>query len=421
MYSEKQIEQAYQQASEQYAKWNVDTDEVLKQLKDVSISMHCWQGDDVSGFEDPNGQLTGGIQATGNYPGKARTPEELRADLEKAFSLIPGKHRLNLHAIYLETDGKKVERDEIEPEHFKNWVEWAKNMGIGLDFNPTIFSHPKAADGFTLSHPEQKIREFWIEHCKRSRKIGEYFGKELGTPAVTNIWIPDGYKDLPVDRLGPRQRLKDSLDEIFAEGIDRKYNLDAVESKLFGIGSESYVVGSHEFYLGYALKNDTLLCLDAGHFHPTEVISNKISSCLLFLDELLLHVSRPMRWDSDHVVILDDELKAIAQEIVRPGFLDRVHIGLDFFDASINRISAWVIGTRNMLKSLLMAMLEPTDKLKSYELEGDYTSRLALLEELKTYPWSAVWNYYCYQQGVAVGENWLDEVKSYEEKVLRNR
>lgn len=421
LFNQKQIEKSYQIAKELYAQWDIDVDRILEEIKDISISIHCWQGDDVSGFENPDGQLTGGIQATGNYPGKARTPEELRADLERALLLLPGRHRLNLHANYLETDGKKVDRNEIEPEHYKEWVDWAKETKIGLDFNPTLFSHPLADDGFTLSHPDPKVRNFWIEHCQRSRKIGEYFGKELGTPAVTNIWIPDGYKDIPVDRLGPRQRLKDSLDKILAEDIDKKYNLDAVESKLFGIGSESYVVGSHEFYLAYALNNNILLCLDSGHFHPTEVISNKISSCLLFMDELLLHVSRPVRWDSDHVVILDDELKSIAQEIVRPGFLDRVHIGLDFFDASINRVAAWVIGIRNMLKALLTAMLEPTNKLLSYELEGDYTSRLALLEEFKSYPWQAVWNYYCYQKGVPVREEWVSEVKEYEKEILKDR
>ncbi|MDK2799053.1 MAG: L-rhamnose isomerase [Clostridiales bacterium] len=419
--TENQIEKAYEIAKEQYGVWGIDVDEVLKKLEKVAISLHCWQGDDVKGFENPDGDLTGGIQATGNYPGKARTAEELRADLDKAFSFIPGKHRVNLHAIYLETDGQKVERDEIEPKHFENWVVWAKERGLGLDFNPTIFSHPKADDGFTLSHPNKEIRDFWIRHCKRARKIGEYFGKELGTPAVTNIWIPDGYKDIPVDRLGPRKRLQESLDEILSEKIDKNYNLDAVESKLFGIGSESYVVGSHEFYMGYSMKNNVLLCLDAGHFHPTEVISNKISSCLLYLDELLLHVSRPVRWDSDHVVIFDDELQAIAQEIVRHNYIDRVHIGLDFFDASINRIAAWVIGMRNMLKALLMAMVEPTDKLKAYELEGDLTSRLALLEEFKAYPWQAVWNYYCYKQNVPVGEAWLKDVKKYEAEVLLKR
>ncbi|MFP4016523.1 MAG: L-rhamnose isomerase [Halanaerobiales bacterium] len=421
MYSDRLIEEGYQLASEMYKKLNVDIDKLLEELKQVSISVHCWQGDDVSGFEDLDADLTGGIQATGNYPGKARTADQLRADLDKALSLIPGKHRLNLHAIYLETEDKKVDRDEIEPVYFQNWVEWARKNDLGLDFNPTLFSHPKAVDGFTLSHSDKQIRDFWIEHCKRSRKIGEYFGRELGSPAVTNIWIPDGYKDIPIDRLGPRQRLKDSLDEIFTENIDNKYNLDAVESKLFGIGSESYVVGSHEFYLGYALKNNKLICLDNGHFHPTEYISSKISSCLLYLDQLLLHVSRPVRWDSDHVVILDDELKAVAQEVIRSGFLDRIHIGLDFFDASISRVAAWVIGTRNMLKALLIAMLEPVELLKEYELDGDYTSRLALLEELKTYPWQAVWNYYCLQNNVPIGESWLEEVREYEKRILSQR
>jgi len=421
MFNEKYIEDSYKLAKDIYAEWGVDVEKAMDRLAKISISMHCWQGDDVKGFENPEGELTGGIQTTGNYPGRARTAEELRNDLDQAFSLIPGKHKLNLHAIYLENEGEFVDRDEIEPKHFKNWVEWAKEKGIGLDFNPTLFSHEKADDGFTLTHPDKEIRDFWIEHCKRSRKIGEYFGKELGQTAVTNIWIPDGFKDNPVDRFGPRKRLKEALDEITAEKIDPKYNLDAVESKLFGIGSESYVAGSHEFYLGYAMQNDPILCMDAGHYHPTEVVSNKISAVMPFLDEILLHVSRPVRWDSDHVIILDDELQAIAEEIVRPGFEDRVHIGLDFFDASINRVAAWVIGTRNMLKALLKAMLEPTEKLKEMELEGDYTSRLALTEEFKTYPWQAVWNYYCYQNDIPVSNDYLDQIWKYEEKTLNNR
>jgi L-rhamnose isomerase len=417
----KRIEDYYKLAKEKYAELGIDTEAVLKQLDSIPVSMHCWQGDDVKGFENPDGELTGGIQATGNHPGKARTPEELRADLEKAFSLIPGKKRVNLHAIYLETKGETVDRDQIEPKHFENWVNWAKKNQLGLDFNPTIFSHPKASDGLTLSHPDEEIRNFWIEHVKRSRKISEYFGKELGTPSVMNIWIPDGFKDIPADRLGPRQRLKESLDKALTEKIDKKYHLDAVESKVFGIGSESYVVGSHEFYMGYAVQNNLLLCLDAGHFHPTETISNKISSISLFADEILLHVSRPVRWDSDHVVILDDELMAIAQEIVRGNLLDRVHIGLDFFDASINRIAAWTIGTRNMLKALLMALLEPSDELQKAEVEFDFTTRLAMLEELKSYPWQAVWDYYCYTKGVPTGMEWLKEVKQYEKIVLANR
>jgi L-rhamnose isomerase len=417
----KRIEEYYKLAKEKYAEFGIDTEEVLKNLDSIPVSMHCWQGDDVSGFENPEGQLTGGILATGNYPGKASTPEELRADIEKAISLIPGKKRLNLHAIYLETDGEKVDRDEIEPKHFENWVQWAKKNELGLDFNPTLFSHPKAGDGLTLSHPDKEIRDFWIEHVKRSRKISEYFGKELGTPSVMNIWIPDGFKDIPADRLGPRQRLKDSLDKALNEKIDRKYHIDAVESKVFGIGSESYVVGSHEFYMGYSMQNNLALCLDAGHFHPTETISNKISSISLFVDEILLHVSRPVRWDSDHVVILDDELMAIAQEIIRGNLLDRVHIGLDFFDASINRIAAWTIGTRNMMKALLMALLEPSEELQKAEIEFDLTTRLAMLEELKSYPWQAIWDYYCYIKGVSTGMEWLKEVKEYEKTVLLER
>lgn len=418
---EKQILDSYLLAKEKYSKLGIDVDKVLENLEKVSISLHCWQGDDVSGFENPDGQLTGGIQATGNYLGKARNAEELRSDLDKALSLIPGTHRLNLHAIYLENNGEKVDRNEIQPKHFENWVKWAKEKGMGLDFNPTCFSHPLSADGFTLSHPDEKIRKFWIDHVKASRKIGEYFGKELGKTCITNIWIPDGYKDIPVDRLSPRARLKESLDEIFSGNIDPAYNRDAIESKVFGIGSESYVVGSNEFYLGYAVKNNKMVCLDAGHFHPTEVISDKLSSVLLYTDEVLLHVSRPVRWDSDHVVILNDELRSIAEELVRHNFLPRTFIGLDFFDASINRIAAWVIGTRNMIKALLIAMLEPYAQLQRIELDGDWTSRLALMEELKTYPAGAIWDYYCMKQNVPVGEEWLKEVKTYEKEVLSAR
>jgi L-rhamnose isomerase len=412
---------SYLAAKEKYSELGINTDEVLSKLEKIAISIHCWQGDDVAGFENPEGQLTGGIQATGNYMGKAKTPQQLRSDIDKAITLIPGKHRLNLHSIYAETNGEKVERNKLKPEHFQNWVKWAKEKEMGLDFNPSCFSHPLSSDGLTLSHPDKAIRDFWIEHCKASRKIAEHFGKELGTPCVTNFWIPDGYKDIPVDRLAPRKRLKESLDEIFSEEISTEYNLDAVESKVFGIGSESYVVGSHEFYMGYAMKNNKLVCLDAGHFHPTEVISDKISSILTFSDELLLHVSRPVRWDSDHVVILNDELKNIAEEIVRGNFTNRTHIGLDFFDASINRVAAWVIGTRNMIKALLLAMLEPTDELRKIETSGDLTSRLALLEELKTYPFGAVWDYYCMKLGVPVGKDWLQEVKKYEVEVLSKR
>lgn len=415
------ITKSYDLAKEYYEEWGIDVETVLKQLHSIPISIHCWQGDDVTGFENPDAVLTGGIQATGNYPGKARTPEELRMDIDKALSLIPGESRLNLHALYAETNGEKVERDELKPEHFKNWVEWAKEKNIGLDFNPSCFSHEKSDEGFTLAHPDEEIRQFWIRHCIAARKIAEYFGKELGSPAVTNLWIPDGYKDVPVDRTVPRQRLKDSLDQIFAVEIDNKYNLDAIESKVFGIGSESYVVGSNEFYMGYATQNKKLLCLDAGHFHPTEVISDKISAVMQFVDEILLHVSRPVRWDSDHVVILNDELIAIAQELVRGNYLDRTHIGLDFFDASINRIAAWVIGTRNMRKALLMALLEPTAHLKELEVKGDYTSRLALLEEMKTAPFNSVWDYYLMKNDMAVGKDWLEEVKQYEAEVLSTR
>ena len=362
------LRQGYQIAKERYAQFGVDVDAVLEKLAVIPISLHCWQGDDVGGFETAGAQLSGGgIQATGNYPGKARTIAELRADIEKALSLIPGKHRLNLHACYLDNGGRFVDRNEIEPRHFQGWIDWAKANGLGMDFNPTYFSHPKAADGFTLSHPDKAIRDFWIEHGIACRKIGAEMGRQLGTATVTNFWMPDGYKDIPADRMAPRERLIESLDQIFAEPIDPKFHLDAVEAKLFGIGAESYTVGSHEFYLGYAVSRQKLLTLDSGHFHPTEVISDKISSVLMFCPGLLLHVSRPVRWDSDHVVILDDELQAIAKELVRSGKLNNIHIGLDYFDASINRVAAWVIGTRNMLKALLIALLEPASALRQAE------------------------------------------------------
>ncbi|MBB6672790.1 L-rhamnose isomerase [Cohnella nanjingensis] len=414
------VKRNYEAAKAQYAEHGIDVDQSLKQLAQIKISMHCWQGDDVRGFLNRDQDLTGGISVTGNYPGAARTPAELRADLEKALSLIPGKHKVNLHAIYVDTD-EKVELDRLEPKHFRRWVDWAKEQGLGLDFNPTCFSHEKSSDGFTLSHPDPEIRRFWIDHCKASRKISAYFGEQLGQTCVTNVWVPDGFKDTPVDRMAPRQRLKESLDEIFAEELNPAYHLDAVESKLFGIGSEAYVVGSHEFYMGYGIRNNKLICLDAGHFHPTEVISNKLSSLALFADGILLHVSRPMRWDSDHVVVMDDELLAIGQELVRGDLLGKTHIGLDFFDASINRVAAWVIGTRNTIKALLRAMLEPVDLLRKAELEGDYTTRLAIAEEFKSYPFGAVWDYYCEQQGVPVREQWLAEVKAYEQEVLLKR
>ncbi len=411
------IEKAYEQARQRYAELGVDTEAAMKRLSSTAISLHCWQGDDVGGFEKTEEGLSGGgIMATGAYPGKARTADELRMDLEKALSLIPGKHRLNLHAMYAEAKGK-VERNELNAEHFTAWIDWAKANGLGMDFNGTFFSHPKAESGFTLSSADDRVRRFWVEHGIVCRKIGAAMGKQLGTACVTNLWIPDGYKDIPVDRKGPRERLKKSLDEIFAEPMDRSCLLDSVESKLFGIGSESYVVGSHEFYMGYAIENKILLCLDTGHFHPTEVVSDKISSVLTFFDEILLHVSRGVRWDSDHVVILSDELRAIAEQLIRGDYLQRVHIGLDFFDASINRIAAWVIGTRCMLKALLIALLEPTDKLRQMEINGDYTSRLAMLEELKTMPFGAVWDYYCTKQDVPPGPDWLKDVRDYENKV----
>ncbi len=416
----KEIEKTYELAKQRYAELGVDTEKAMEKLSSIAISLHCWQGDDVGGFDKAQETLGGGIMATGAYPGKARTADELRTDLEKTLSLIPGKHRLNLHAMYAETKGK-VERNELSPEHFTTWIDWAKANGLGMDFNGSFFSHPRAETGFTLSSADEQVRSFWVEHGIVCRKIGAAMGKQLGTPCVTNVWIPDGYKDVPVDRKAPRLRLKQSLDEIFAEPMDKSFNLDAVESKLFGIGSESYVVGSHEFYLSYALENKTLLCLDAGHFHPTEVISDKISSVLTFLDEILLHVSRGVRWDSDHVVILSDELRAIAQQIVRGDYLQRVHIGLDFFDASINRIAAWVIGTRCMIKALLIALLEPVQMLREIELADNYTERLAMLEELKTMPFGAVWDYYCRKMEVPPAQTWLDEVKVYEKDVLAKR
>ena len=418
--SESQIQSAYGLAKERYGAIDVDTEKALAKLKKISISLHCWQGDDVGGFENPGGELTGGIAATGNYPGKARTAEELRKDLDVVYGLLPGSHRLNLHAIYLEAD-KKVERNAIEPRHFSAWKDWAKANDHGLDFNPTCFSHPKSADGFTLAHRDAGIRGFWVEHCIACRKIGEYFGKELGTPAVTNIWIPDGIKDSPADRQTPRRLLLESLDLILADKIDPRYNLDSVEPKLFGIGSESYVVGSMEFYSAYALSRKILLTLDSGHFHPTETIADKISSLLIFLDQLLLHVSRGVRWDSDHIVTFNDDLQAITQEIVRNNALDRIHIGLDYFDGSINRVAAWTIGARNTLRALLNALLEPFDMLKQDEISGDFSHRLALQEELKAMPAGAVWDYYCLQQGVPVGISFMETIKDYEKKELSKR
>ena len=413
---------SYELAREVYQSVGVDTEKALAVLGTTPISIHCWQGDDVGGFESAaSGAPGGGLAVTGNYPGRARTPEELRADLEKVFSLVPGKHRLNLHALYLENGGKKVDRDAIETKYFEGWIHWAKNLGLGMDFNPSYFAHPKAADGFTLTHRDKGIREFWIEHGRRCRKIGADIGRALGSPCVTNVWIPDGYKDIPVDRIAPRQRLIESLDAIFAEKLPLTDEVDAVECKLFGIGSESYTAGSHEFYLGYAVSRQKAVCLDAGHFHPTETLADKISSVLLFVPHLLLHVSRGVRWDSDHVVILDDPTRAVMEELVRGNFLGRTSIGLDYFDASINRVAAWIIGIRAAQKALLLALLEPIAAIREAEQTGDYTLRLALLEENKSLPWGAVWEEFCQRSNVPAGQAWINDVKSYENSVLSKR
>lgn len=411
---------AYTLARQRYADLGVDTDAALRRLTSVPISLHCWQGDDVGGFEESDGTLGGGLAATGNYSGKARTPDELRGDAAKALSLIPGRHRFSLHAFYGEFGTGRVDRDAIGPEHFAGWIDWAKSLGIGLDFNPTCFSHPKA-EAFTLSHPDKDIRAFWIRHAQACRRIGATMGQSLGTPCVTNVWIPDGMKDTPADRVGPRERLKESLDAVFADKLDPAFNLDSVEGKLFGLGVESYTVGSHEFYLAYALSRKILYTLDTGHYHPTETITDKISSIMAFVPAILLHVSRGVRWDSDHVVTLGDDLDAIAQELVRGDFLSRTHIGLDYFDASINRVAAWVIGTRNTLKALLKAMVEPTARLREFESAADYTGRLALQEEIKSLPWGAVWDQYCATAGVPGEGQWLREVREYERSVLSMR
>ncbi len=411
----------YPLARDRYAEIGVDADAALARLATIPLSLHCWQGDDVAGFESFGTGLTGGLAATGHYPGKARTPDELRRDAAMALSLIPGRHRFNLHASYGEFGGRRIDRDAVGPEHFAGWIDWARELGIGLDFNQTYFSHPKAADNLTLSHPDGAIRQFWIDHGIACRRIGAAFGRALGTPCVTNLWIPDGMKDAPADRLGPRERLRDSLDAIFEERIDAALNRDSVEGKLFGLGCESYTVGSHEFYLGYAATRRTLVTLDTGHYHPTESVADKISAVLLFVPEIVLHVSRGVRWDSDHVVVLTDDLESLAQELVRGGFLGRAHVGLDYFDASINRVAAWTIGARNMLKALLKALLEPSERLRALELDGDYTSRLALLEEQKTLPFGPVWDEYCARAGAPVGVAWLAHVKDYERDVLATR
>ncbi len=408
-------------AREVYGKYGVDVDAALASVAETPVSIHCWQGDDVAGFENPDGNLTGGIQSTGNYPGKATTIDQLKQDFAFAKKLIPGKKKCSLHAIYLDNGGKNVARNEIGPEHFASWVDWAKENGLGLDFNPTFFSHPLSADGFTLSHDDPSIRKFWVEHGIQSRKISEYFGKELGQVSCINHWVPDGFKDIPVNRAKKREQLAASYAEMFAYPIDEQYSLDAVESKVFGIGAESCTIGSHEFYMGCAMKHGKLITLDTGHFHPTEVVSDKLSSSLQYVKGVMLHVSRPVRWDSDHVVIFDDELKAIANEIKRGGYEKRVHIGLDFFDGSINRIACWAIGSRNMQKALLWAALEPVAMLQKMEAEGDFTSRLAYLKELKTMPFGLVWDAYCDMQGVPVGDSWIADMKKYEADVLANR
>lgn len=416
-----QIKQAYEYARVRYADFGVDVEQAVEQLDQLSISLHCWQADDVTGFESDGGELTGGIQATGNYPGKARTISELRADIDKAMSLIPGQHRVNIHAFYGDFGSEKVDRDQIEVRHFQSWIDWCRQKGYGLDFNCTCFSHEKSADGFTLSHRDPAIRKFWVEHVIRCRKIAEEIGRQLGSKCIHNIWIPDGSKDLTVDRLLYRKNLKESLDKIFEYKTNDEYMLDSIECKLFGIGSESYVVGSHEFYMGYGIARNKMITLDSGHFHPTEVISDKISSLLLFAPEIMLHVSRGVRWDSDHVVILNDELQALSQEIIRAGALDRIHVGLDYFDASINRIGAYVVGVRATQKALLQALLEPIAQLREYEAKGQNFERMALLEESKSLPWAAVFDYYCLKKGVAAGEAYIANIRQYEQEITSKR
>jgi len=416
------IEQSYKIARDQYAELGVDTDKVLVKMDNVVISLHCWQADDVGGFETPGAELGGGgIQVTGNYPGKARNAGELKKDIEKVMSLLPGKQRLNLHAIYGDFGGEKIDRDRILTEHYRDWISWAGEMGIGLDFNCTCFSHPGADDGFTLSSKDPSKRNFWIEHVKRCRKIGADMGRLLGSPCVHNLWIPDGSKDTPVDRFTLRKILKESLDEIYNVDYPKTYLKDSIESKLFGIGSEAMVVGSYDFYLAYAVKNNKLLCLDNGHYHPTEQVGDKISSCLQFLDELMLHVTRGLRWDSDHVVTFNDEILLIAQEVIRADALSRVNIGLDYFDGSLNRIGAYVAGTRATQMAFMYAMLEPLAQLKDAEERNKYFERLALLEIMKSKPFGTVWDYYCHQAGVPVGVDYISDIQQYEKDVLSER
>ena len=422
MKNQELVEKAYEIAKEQYAELGVNTDDVLIKMKDVVISLHCWQTDDVGGFETTDSSLDGGgIQVTGNFPGKATSISEMKQDLEFAMSLLPGKQRLNLHAIYGDFMGEFVDRDQIETKHFQGWIDWAKKLGIGMDFNCTCFSHPKANDGFSLSSKNEEYRKFWVEHVKRCREIGSDMGEQLGTPCVHNLWIPDGSKDVPVDRYSHRALLKQSLDEIFSETYPKDFLKDSIESKLFGIGSESMVVGSYDFYLPYAVRNQKMICLDNGHYHPTEQVGDKISSCLLFLDELMLHLTRGVRWDSDHVVTLNEEIILIAQEVIRANALSRVNIGLDFFDASLNRIGAYVAGTRAAQQAFLIALLEPTEKLKEYEESGKNFERLASLEILKTMPFGAVWDYYCLSNDVPVGMDYISEIQKYEKDILITR
>ena len=419
--SGKSVNEQYAAARQAYADIGVDTEAALQKCATIPVSIHCWQGDDIGGFEGGDGELSAGIAVTGNFPGRARTPDELRADFEKAYSLIPGTHRFALHASYREAGGRPVDRDQVLPEHFTGWIEWARGLGIGLDFNPTYFSHPKSSDGFTLAHADKGIRDFWIEHGKRCRAISASFGRELGSPSYDNFWIADGWKDEPADRLKHRELLIDSLDKTFAEKLNPAHTVDSVESKLFGIGSETYVVGSHEFYLAYALTRNVALTLDSGHFHPTESIAEKLSALLPFIPKMLLHVSRPVRWDSDHVVLFNDETRAIAREIARADAWDKIAVGLDFFDASINRVSAWTIGARNTVKAILYALLEPIDLIRKAENDGRLADRLALQEEAKTLPFGAVWDKYCATENAPVGTAWMDEVAVYERDVLLKR
>ncbi len=404
----------YEDAKECYATWGIDTDRAIKQLSDISISVHCWQGDDVVGFENKSGLSGGGIQATGNHPGRARNPKELRADLEFSYSKIPGSHRLNLHAMYMDTD-EKPDRDEIEYHHFETWVDWAKQINIGLDFNPTFFAHNKADDNLTLAHPNVNIRNFWIEHGKRTRDIASKIGTNMGSACINNIWVPDGYKDIPIDRMAARSRLERSLDAILEK--PKPHLKDAVESKLFGIGVEACTVGSHEFYLGYAIRNKTLLCIDMGHFHPTENTADKLSALALSLDEILLHVSRPMRWDSDHVILMNDEVLSMAHELVSADLLSKTNIGLDFFDATISRTAAWVIGTRNMQKALLQSLLKPWKLLRDAENTLDFTKRLTITEELKDLPYGLVWEEFCTRHSVPAGQPLIKDLEGYQNSV----